>query len=148
MLIGNIVKRINKLLADEQLVYSQLEPYLDEVIDDINKNLNSAFPAFSEVEKDILHVLDTNYNFIPDRYIRSVVCKGAAYKFYIMDEEGSPTAEQYGQDYLTNLFYMTRDYIEQVPVEFQDPSTGSLLINVDGAASSQNPFPLDIWDWS
>lgn len=145
MLIGTIVKRINKLLADEQLVYSQLEPYLDEVIDDINDKLNSSFPAFSEIEKDIIHVADVNYNFIPEKYIRTVVCKGAAYKFYIMDEEGSPTAEQYGQDYITALFYMTRDYIENVPEQFQDVSKGSLLLDECGVVADQNPFCLDIW---
>lgn len=148
MLIGNIVKRINNMLAGEQLVYSQLEPYLDEVIDDINRNLNSCFPAFSEIEKDILHIADTNYNFFPERYIREVVCKGAAFKFYIMDEEGSPTAEQYGQDYLTALFYMTRDFIEYVPPEYQAKTKGSLLIDECEAVSARNPFPLDIWNWS
>ena len=72
-----------------------------------------------------------DYNYFPDRYLREVVCKGAAYKFYIMDEEGIATAEQYGYDYEKALFVMQRDYIEQVPVEYQADSKGSVAISED-----------------
>lgn len=147
MLIGNIIKQVNRLLDGEQLVYSQLEPYLDAVIDDINTQLNAVFPTFSEIEKDTLRVADTNYNYFPERYIRNIVCKGAAYKFYITDEEGSITAEQYGQDYMNNLFYMTRDYIDEVPLEFRSTSKGSLVIREAEGVSTNEPFPLDIWNW-
>lgn len=125
MLVTEIVKRINKLLAGEQLTYRQLEPFLDEVIYDINSQLNSCFPAFSELEADITSEVD--YNFFPEKYVRDVVVKGAAYKFYIMDEEGMQTADMYGYDYQNTLFVMTRDYIDFVPEEYDTEQTGSLV---------------------
>ena len=45
MLVNDIVKRVNQELAGEQLVYTRIKPFLDEVIDDINANLNSTFPT-------------------------------------------------------------------------------------------------------
>lgn len=85
-----------------------------------------------------------DYNYFPDRYIREVVCKGAAYKFYIMDEEGIATAEQYGYDYEKALFVMQRDYIEQVPVEYQADSKGSVVISEDWKAFP-TPYDFKVW---
>lgn len=85
--INTIVNYINERLAGEQLLYSQLLVFLDGTIDDINQALNSNFPAFSEFsEKDENY---PDYNFFPDRYIRTVVVTGACAKFYICDEEGA-----------------------------------------------------------
>ena len=68
--INTIVNYINERLAGEQLLYSQLLVFLDGTIDDINQALNSNFPAFSEFsEKDENY---PDYNFFPDRYIRTV----------------------------------------------------------------------------
>jgi hypothetical protein len=61
-----------------------------------------------------------------------------------MDEEGTPTAEQYGMKYQENLFYMMRDYIEQVPEEYQSESKGSLVIRIDDNAESL-PIYNRIW---
>ncbi len=61
---------------------------------------------------------------ISDKYIRSVVLLGAAYKYYIMDEEGTVSAKMYAQMYTTNLFLMCRDYSCQVPEEYQDYDRG------------------------
>lgn len=129
----------NKYLAGEQLVYHQLAPFFDEVIDDINAKLNSTFPAFTEIDLDTLSPGEVDYNYFPDKYLRSVVAIGAAHKFYVMDEEGIPTADQYGMKYQENLFYMMRDYIEQVPEEFQSDSKGSLIINID---DDIEPLPI------
>ena len=96
--INTIVNYINERLAGEQLLYSQLLVFLDGTIDDINQALNSNFPAFSEFsEKDENY---PDYNFFPDRYIRTVVVTGACAKFYICDEEGAAVAEQYQKDNL------------------------------------------------
>ncbi len=95
--INTIVNYINERLAGEQLLYSQLLVFLDGTIDDINQALNSNFPAFSEFsEKDENY---PDYNFFPDRYIRTVVVTGACAKFYICDEEGAAVAEQYQYEY-------------------------------------------------
>ena len=145
MLVYDIVKNINKMLAGEQLVYSKLEPFLDSVIDDINIQLNSCYPTFSECE--FPSVLDTSAvsDYFPDRYIRSVVIKGAAYKFYIMDEEGINTAEMFGYDYQDALYYMLRDFIDKVPEEYQDDSTGSLMIDENYPLYSSTAFDIDVW---
>lgn len=121
-----------------------MEIFLDEVIDDINDALNSKFPSFSELEDNIEFTGNAEYNFFPDKYIRSVVCKGAAAKFYTMDEEGTPTAEQYAREYAAALFYMTRDYIEQVPEEYRSDSTGSVVFDIR-QCSRDLPFDFDVW---
>lgn len=127
MLVTNIIKRINKTLAGEQLTYSQLEPFLDEVIDDINTQLNSTYPVFSDLEFGP----ELEYNYFPEKFIRSVVIKGAAYKFYLMDEEGMQTADAFNYDYQLALFNMVRDYIDQVPEEYAALYTGGIKIEED-----------------
>lgn len=142
MKLSEIVNRTNEKLAGETLVYQQLKVFFDEVIDDINAKLNSTFPAFSEVYTTEALNEDKAYDFFPDKYIRTVVVLGAAYKFYCTDEEGIATAQQYGFDYATNLFIMERDYSNLVPEEYQangqgylsskanrklDPATGQFL---------------------
>lgn len=128
MELQKIVNAINKRLAGELMIYSELEIHLDAIIDEINNRLNSNFPAFSEFNStDYANYPD--YNFFPDRYIRSVVIPGAAFKFYVTDEEGISTATKYEQEYLTNLFYMERDYLGQVPGKFQNANHEGLLIS-------------------
>lgn len=141
MKLSTIVKRVNMLLAGEQLVYSRIEEFLDSVIDDINEKLNSTFPAFSDLQTGGVVDLNVDYNYFPEKYIRSVVIPGAAYKFYIMDEEGMATAEQFGYNYEKSLFMMMRDYMEGVPEEFQSTSKGSVVISEDFAT----PFYFGIW---
>lgn len=131
MKIKDIVKLTNTYLAGEQLVYQKLIPFYDAVIDDINSKLNSTYPAFSSLGFTSLDGDDAVYDFFPDRYIRSVVALGGAHKFYEMDEEGIVYDTSYEQDYERNLFYMTRDYIDQVPEIFQSDSTGGVLIHLD-----------------
>ena len=144
MKLSNIVKKVNEFLAGEQLVYSRMEVFLDEVIDDINDALNSKFPTFSELGENIEYTGTAEYNFFPDKYIRSVVCKGAAAKFYTMDEEGIQTAEQYAREYAAALFYMTRDYIELVPEEYRSESTGSVVFD-EKYRTDELPFNFGVW---
>lgn len=144
MKINSIVQRVNRLLAGEQLVYSYLVEFLDSTIDDINSKLNSTFPTFTELTVGVDLVGDVDYNCFPDNYIRSVVVPGAVYKFYIMDEEGITTAEQFGYDYEKGLFMMMRDYMELVPEEYQADSKGSVIIHEDMAAFP-TPFDLEVW---
>ena len=123
MTIVKILEKLNSKLAGEALEYEDLELHLDEVIDEINSKLNSTFPAFSD-DPTIL-----NYDAFPDKYIRSVVIPGAAYKFYTTDEEGIATAQTYGSQYAMGLFEMMRDYLELVPEEYQaDPTRGSIVV--------------------
>lgn len=118
MTVANIVKLINIQLAGELLLYKELEPFLDEVIDDINAQLDTRYPTFSEFtstsgQEEYAQYPD--YDFFPEKYIREVVAKGAAYKYYVMDEEGIPTAQMYQYNYQDQLFRMLRDYLEDVP---------------------------------
>lgn len=126
MKIDDIVKGVNTELAGELLAYNDIVLFLDEVIDDINNALDSTYPTFSEFTYTDYPEHYPNYDFFPDRYIRSVVIKGCAYKYFVMDEEGIQTAQQYGYNYQDNLFRMTRDFIEQVPEEFQALNTGGV----------------------
>lgn len=131
MKIRDIVKLTNKYLAGEQLVYQKLVPFYDAVIDEINSRLNSIYPSFSSLDITDLESDTAVYDFFPDHYIRTVVALGAAHLFYEMDEEGVVFDSAYEMDYERNLFYMTRDYIEQVPLEFQADKTGSVIIHLD-----------------
>lgn len=131
MKIKDIVKLTNKYLAGEQLVYQKLIPFYDAVIDEINSRLNSTYPVFSSLDITDLDADTAVYDFFPDHYIRTVVALGAAHKFYEMDEEGIIYDTAYDQDYERNLFYMTRDYIDHVPLLFQSDSTGGVLIHLD-----------------
>ena len=121
-----IIQRINEQLSGELLTYNQLEPFLDQVIDDINSKLDTTFPSFSEFTQDAYPERYPNYNFFPDKYIRSVVIIGAAYKWFLVDEEGIPTATQFQYDYEDHLFIMLRDFLEHVPEEFQANSKASV----------------------
>lgn len=125
MNINSVVQRVNQYLAGENLTYSELEIHLDSVIDDINHGLNSVFPAFSEFNSNA-HPDYPNYDFFPDRYIRSVVCLGAAFKFFLTDEEGADVARRYDMDYQKALFMMMRDYSHSVPTAYQADNQGFL----------------------
>lgn len=118
MTIDNIIKGVNDELAGELLTFNDLKPFLDQTIDDINDNLDTIYPVFSEFTYEAYPDRYPNYDFFPDKYIRNVVIKGAAYKFYVMDEEGIPTAQQFSYNYQDNMFKMVRDYLEDVPEEF------------------------------
>ena len=129
MLLTDIKNLTNSRLAGEQLSYSTLLPYFDAVVDEINSKMHSCFKTFSEVNKTGIGN-PASYEEFPDRYIRTVVCIGAAYKWYIDDEEGIETAAALGMQYENNLFIMLRDYGPLIPEEkqqhnasgfFQDP---------------------------
>lgn len=127
MTIETIVKRVNDALAGELLTYNELKPFLDSVIDDINAMLDTTYPSFSEFTYENYPNNYPDYNFFPEKYIRSVVIIGAAYKFYVMDEEGIPTAQQYSYNYQDNSFCMLRDFVDRVPEEFKADHTGSVF---------------------
>lgn len=137
--INTIVNYINERLAGEQLLYSQLLVFLDSTIDDINQALNSNFPVFSEFTDTYENYPE--YNFFPDRYIRTVVVTGACAKFYICDEEGSTVAEQYQYEYQDALFKMVRDYSEQVPAEYRADNQGYMT----DFTSKEIPNDLRYW---
>lgn len=126
MKLLDIVNEINTKLAGETLSYSELSGFLNSTIDDVNTQLNSTFPSFTEHIGEAQITEYTEYSFFPETYIRSVVIVGAAYKFYITDEEGIDTAQAYGQEYRQNLFYMARDYSHLVPTEYQATGRGYL----------------------
>lgn len=145
MRIIDIVKLTNKYLAGEQLTYNKLLPFLDAVIDDINSRLSSTYPSFTDLQITNNPSSDDVYDAFPDRYLRSVVCLGAASKFYTMDEEGIVSAESYEMEYQQNLFYMVRDWIDHVPLYYRSDTTGSVRIHEEGTARNYLPFDFHIW---
>lgn len=145
MKIVDIVKLVNKYLAGEQLTYPKLLPFLDAVIDDVNSELNSTYPSFSSLDIDYNPSSDSVYDYFPDQYIRSVVCIGAASKFYMTDDEGIISAEGYEFTYKQNLFYMVRDFIEQVPPEYSSGNTGSVRYAEERYVENHLPFDFNIW---
>lgn len=144
MHLNMLVQKINDKLAGETLMYDQLQVFLDEVIDDINSSLNSCYPAFSEFSQ-ALHEFYPNYCFFPDKYIRSVVIPGAAYKFYTTDEEGANVAPKYEQEYRNNLYKMQRDFSFQVPPQYQDSCHNGMLFRHDECPHKAETIDLRSW---
>lgn len=97
MRIEVLTELINHQLADEIVSTAMLQIFMDSVIDDINAKLNAKFPTITEW---LATTVDTSdYTAIPDRYLRSVVVPGTAFKYYVMDEEGTYAAPKYEQQY-------------------------------------------------
>lgn len=125
MLITNIQKLFNSALAGETLSVKEMLPHLDAAIDGINDKLNTCYPVFSELD---LTTANAEYSYFPDKYIRTVVIPGAAWHYYVMDEEGLQTAPQYQLDYENGKFIMQRDMLYNIPEEFQaDEEAGSIV---------------------
>ena len=122
MKLTDIRNLINSRLAGEQLTYSALLPYLDAVVDEINAKLHAKFKTFSEISTTGIPESGKtfiDYNEFPDKYIRTVVCVGAAWHWYVDDEEGIDTAISLKQQYDNGLFIMLRDYGPLVPEDKQ-----------------------------
>lgn len=145
MHIANIVQLVNRKLANELLSQTELLIHMDSVIDDINSQLNTIFPTFTEVIAEE-GVNDPDYQAIPDKYLRSVVVVGAAVKYYEADEEGNPSATSFVQDYRQQLFYMLRDFSFSIPEEYRAEDQGFLSLDDDKLNTpglklgSNNPF--------
>ena len=141
MLIKNIVALVNAALAGEQCTYAELKPFLDKAVDEINTQLNAKYPVFSE-----LGGYDVDYNMLPDKYIRTVVVVGAAWYYYTADEEGAPAAQQYALEFQRGMFYMTRDMLYSIPVEYQaDDHQG--MVQFDFNAQQGISLPYGIGEW-
>ena len=121
-----ILSLISKRLADELVSEGEMISYMDSVVDDINNQLNATFPTFSEFKETNpeITVDKIDYTAFPDKYIRSVVIPGAAYKYYTTDEEGSYAAPKYEEEYKQGLFYMLRDFSFKVPEHYQADDQG------------------------
>lgn len=138
-----MIDLISKHLGDELVSEGEMLSYMDRVIDDINARLNTVFPTFTEFKEqqfdyersleEPTNVLDLDYTAIPDKYIRTVVIPGAAFKYYTTDEEGSYAAPKYEEDYKQGLFYMERDYSFRIPQEYRADDQGYIdMHGLDG----------------
>lgn len=134
MNVSLLVSRIQAKLVGEHITYAHIEDLLDDVVDDINSRLNATFPVFSELRTVGGTAPPESYDAFPDKYLRSVVTSGVAYKFYSRDEEGIRTASDYANDYEYGMFCMIRDYMDQIPEEFRAPTLqGSYTADTDMA---------------
>lgn len=126
MRYNTIIGLISKQLGDELVSEGEMLSYMDRVIDDINAQLNSTFPTFTEWKEANADIdgMYLDYTAIPDKYIRTVIIPGAAFKYYTTDEEGSYAAPKYEEDYKQGMFYMIRDYSFQIPAEYQADNQG------------------------
>lgn len=139
MTLTQIVTYVNKLLAGELLTFAQMVEYLDSVVDEINEDLMAKYPTFTEFTQEDFPDDWPNYTFFPEKYVRNVVCKGAAFKYFTADEEGIATAQNYGWEYKDAKFKMQRDMLDLVPTEYQD---------VDTLGSFASPASTVLLSWS
>lgn len=139
MLLSNIVKLVNSQLAGEQLTYKNVIPHLDFAIDAINANMNTIYPTFSDLSDT-----DTEYTAFPDRYIRQVVVPGAAWHYYVMDEEGAQTAMQFQMDFENGKFQMLRDMVYSIPEEYvDDENQGTTHSSIDSRTFGYEGVEID-----
>ena len=143
MHIANIVTLVNRKLANELLSQTELLMHMDSVIDDINSQLNSTFPTFSEVIVEE-GVNNPDYQAIPDKYLRSVVVVGSAVKYYEADEEGNQSALSFAQDYKQQLFYMLRDFSFSIPYEYRAVTQGFINISNEDMSTPGLVLPTNI----
>ena len=154
MEIKKIIDYVNRsFIASDYVREPDVYYYMDLVIDDINERLQATFPTFTEwgdfvekwnayvdsINKPELHRDNTKYDAFPDTYLRTVVALGTAVKFYTRDEEGEQIALDYQNRYEGALFKMQRDYLNQVPVYFQDNTGGFIDFSYDHEAC-----PIDL----
>lgn len=142
MLISKIVNGVNAKLAGELLSLSELQVWLDTVVDEINAKLNTKFPVFSELGDDV-----AAYTAIPDKYIRTVIIPGTAYYFYTTDEEGAMVAPEYKEAYYRNLFYMERDFMQFIPPEYLESDLqGTIDFSVEADGNIRGiTVPTSVW---
>lgn len=142
MLISKIVNCVNAKLAGELLSLSELQIWLDTVVDEINAKLNTKFPVFSELGDDV-----AEYTAIPDKYIRTVIIPGTAYYFYTTDEEGAMVAPEYKEAYYRNLFYMERDFMQLIPPEFLESDLqGTIDFTAEAGGNIRGiTVPTSVW---
>lgn len=140
MILNTIIQMINDKCNGELFTFSEIAHHLDATIDDINAKLNSTFPAFTEFTSSAYPEQYPDYNFFPDRWIRSVVVTGVAYKFYTQDEEGADVATALRTEYAQNLFVMQRDYSNSIPEQFRASKQGYLM---DGCGKSRSCDPAN-----
>lgn len=169
MLKQTMTDLFNEKLAGEMFEYSEIASFFDLVIDEINDSLSSKFPTLNEftpalfpeykaelyttIDEQGNTVIDTkaqtavyqNYDLFPDKYIRSVVIPGAAYKWFSVDEEGASTAPLFQAEYEKGLFAMVRDYIDQVPYEYINDTSGAITdpFYYDNLKRSHGIFGMD-----
>lgn len=141
MKYNTIIGLISKHLADELVGESEMLSYMDRVIDDINARLNTIFPTFTEFKEANAgtNPEGLDYTVIPDKYIRTVVVPGAAFKYYTTDEEGSYSAPKYEEDYRQGLFYMERDFSFSVPEEYRAEEQGYVTMQNFGTGLEVPP---------
>lgn len=142
MLISKIVNGVNAKLAGELLSLSELQIWLDTVVDEINAKLNTKFPVFSELGDDV-----AEYTAIPDKFIRTVIIPGTAYYFYTTDEEGAMVAPEYKEAYYRNLFYMERDFMQFIPPEYLESDLqGTIDFSVEADGNIRGiTVPTSVW---
>ena len=144
MKYADIIREINKLLDGERLTEPQLISFLDNTIDDINRELNAVYPTFTEYRD--APGFNLVYDAFPDQYIRSVVCPGAAYYWYTSEEEGEIAATALYTEYARALFIMKRDWMKEVPVIYQNLRGGMLPTEVAPVYDeSQGYFGANAW---
>ena len=112
MLTTQLRNEVNNALAGEQLSLKMMLPHLNFAIDQINSTLNTVFPVFTEST--------TEYTAFPDKWIRQVVVPAAAHHYFVVDDEGRTSEQNFSQLYQQGLFFMLRDYSHCIPDEYLD----------------------------
>jgi hypothetical protein len=133
MKLSTLVKHANRAMGFGSKTISELLPYFDECVDDINTDLNLNLPLFTEVyENDFdktedeianytyLDPTDTNYNGedheylrIPAAFLRNFVAYEAAYRMLRDEDEDFEvyaTKQRHAQNNYRKLVSLYNNY--------------------------------------
>lgn len=138
-------KSLNSLLAGEMLSMEMCKQHINYAIGEINVQLNACFPMLTDVSD-----LSENYTAIPDNYITMVVLPGAAHHYYMVDDEGTTSERDFGNQFEQGKFYMLRDYSCMIPEEYQNDninigSVQSTYEDYKGGRGVWKPEPTNIF---
>jgi hypothetical protein len=145
---AELVARVNALVWEGLYIYEDIAADFDEAIDEINAELNSTFPSFSEVmtlnDSTYSRIVDTVVTpYFPNKYMTNFVVNFVVAAVFRREAEfGNEyyTAVAQADKWLGNMF---RDHFSKVPTEFQDTESGMIEMNPESEAVEDPLYPLD-----
>lgn len=124
MTYDDIIWHVNKKADDERWIESDIITSYNEVMSDVNYYLNATYPFLDYKDYDG----STEFDYLPDDYVYKVIIPGIVVKRFESDNDGDSTPMTWKQDYQRALYDLQRDYIGQVPEEYQLDYGGNFTV--------------------
>lgn len=118
-------KQLNTMLNGELVPWKRLIQHINYAIDEINTVMNTVFPIVDP--EGSAADMNTDYDAIPNKYIRTVILPGAVHHYFMVDDEGTSPEIDFARQFEAGKFFMLRDYSSSVPdvYKVKDNADGS-----------------------